>query len=95
MRNPRKKSQKVSNKEFRKDGLLTVKKVLDPSDGIFPATIVEEKKEPKHKNVGVKLMKKYGINTKKRGVNITRKNRDQSKAARKISAQSRKMNRGK
>lgn len=88
MRNPRKKTQKFSREEKL---LARQKNVVVDSDGI----IVEEKKEAKHKNIGIKLMKKYGIKTAKRGVGITRKNKDQSKTARKISAKSRKMNRGK
>lgn len=88
MRNPRNKRPKFDREEKL---MIRAKNVVVDGDGI----IVEEKKEAKHKNIGIKLMKKYGINTKKRGVGITRANKSQSKINRKISAKSRKTNRGK
>lgn len=92
MRNPRKKPVRFT----REDKLASRKKlvVLEPlqKDSEFPAAIVEEKKERKPKNSGPALMKKYGINTKKRGMGITRKSKDQNKSARKTSRNSRKTN---
>ena len=88
MRKPRTKAQKWTKEEKVESRRKIV--VLDV-DGI----IVEEKKEAKHENIGIKLMKKYGIKTKKRGVGITRASKAQSKSARKMSANSRKINRGK
>lgn len=67
--------------------------ILEPSDGIYPATIVEPRKEGKEKNLGIKAMKAVGYKIQqKRGVGFTKKDKSSTKTSRKAEKNSRRVN---